>query len=323
MGWTPGQGLGQDLQGKKDNIKYALKDDLLGIGAKKEYGGGLWRGTSEIDDLYKRLEIGSKVGVVAEEPNVEPEVEKVKLRGGWEMKFQVGDTYTSSFSRTETEVSTPVAEAVEAPSAEGQEKKGKKRKREGEKDTKKKKSKKGKADAETKKLAITTAGPALRSVSEVTPSQEKSRKDMVKKDKTKEKKSKKESKVEPVKAAENRVEVAKEEKKEKRKEKKPKTDKKENKETEIKPEGKPDKPKSKKEKDRSSKRPKDKATSERAVSSATSSSRDKAPNVERNGKDSDRFAKTSRHLHRARFMEMKKASVLNPEALREILGVSA
>ena len=323
MGWTPGQGLGQDLQGKKDNIKYALKDDLLGIGAKKEYGGGLWRGTSEIDDLYKRLEVGSKVGVVAEEPNVEPEVEKVKLRGGWEMKFQVGDTYTSSFSRTETEteteVSTPVAEAVEAPSVEGQEKKGKKRKREGERDMKKKKSKKGKADAETKKQAITTAGPALRSVSEVTASQEKSRKDMVKKDKTKEKKSKKESKVEPVKAAENRVEVAKEEKKEKRKEKKPKTDKKENKETEIKP----DKPKSKKEKDRSSKKRKDKGTSETMVSSAPSSSHDKPPPVERNRKDGDRVSKTSRHVHRARFMAMKKASVLNPEALREILGVSA
>jgi len=321
MGWSPGQGLGQDLQGKKDNIKYALKDDFLGIGAKKEYGGGLWRGTSEIDDLYKRLEVGSKAGVVVEAVNVEPVVEKVKLRGGWEMKFQVGDTYTSSFSRTETEteVSTPVAEAAEALSVEREEKKSKKRKREGGKDGTKKKSKKGKVDEKTEKPATAKSEPALRSVSEVTPSEEKSTKDKAKKDKSKEKKSKKEPKEARVKAGENPIEVTGKEKKEKGKEKKSKTDKKESKETE----GKPEKTKSKKEKDRSSKKRKDKGTSETMVSSAPSSSHDKPPPVERNRKDGDRVSKTSRHVHRARFMAMKKASIRNPEALREILGVSA
>src|SRR5947207_5696485 len=59
MGWAPGQGLGNELQGEKDSVKYALKDDLLGVGAKKEYGGGLWRGTGEVDDLYRRLEVGA------------------------------------------------------------------------------------------------------------------------------------------------------------------------------------------------------------------------------------------------------------------------
>ena len=321
MGWSPGQGLGQDLQGKKDNVKYALKDDFLGIGAKKEYGGGLWRGTSEIDDLYKRLEVGSKAGVVAEVLNVEPVVEKVKLRGGWEMKFHVGDTYTSSFSRTETEteVSTPVAEAVEAPSVEGEEKKSKKRKREGEKDKKKKKSKKGKTDEKVEKAATANAEPAPQSRSEVLPSEEKTKTEKAKKDKSKEKKSKKESKEERVKAADNGIEAAKKEKKEKRKDKKSETDKKESKETEAKP----DKTKSKKEKDGSSTKRKDKGTSETAVSSARSSSHDKPPPVERNRQDADRLLKTSRHMHRARFMAMKKASVLNPEALREILGVSA
>ena len=34
-----GVGLdGSDLQGEKNNVKYSLKDDLLGVGAKKEYG---------------------------------------------------------------------------------------------------------------------------------------------------------------------------------------------------------------------------------------------------------------------------------------------
>src|SRR5436190_21391042 len=94
MGWSPGQGLGNDLQGEKDNVKYSLKDDLLGIGAKKEYGGGLLRGTGEVDDLYRRLEIGSNSAIV-EEVEVKEEVtevnKEIKIRGGWQMKFQVGD----------------------------------------------------------------------------------------------------------------------------------------------------------------------------------------------------------------------------------------
>src|SRR5271156_4964692 len=138
MGWTPGKGLGNDLQGEKDNIKVALKDDLLGLGAKKEYGGGLWRGTAEVDDLYRRLEVG--VGVKSEK-NEESVVkveevkkeEEVKMRGGWKMRFLVGDTYTSSFS---TEVSTAEVSEAEGSSpslveeSSGEVKENKKRKRE-------------------------------------------------------------------------------------------------------------------------------------------------------------------------------------------------
>src|SRR5579871_4877040 len=88
MGWAPGKGLGTDLDGEKNNIKYSLKDDLLGIGAKKEYGGGVWRGMAEVDDLYKRLDVGngskSEDGVNVTETKVEiEEREEVKIRGGW------------------------------------------------------------------------------------------------------------------------------------------------------------------------------------------------------------------------------------------------
>jgi Pin2-interacting protein X1 len=316
MGWSPGQGLGQDLQGEKDNIKYALKDDLLGIGAKKEYGGGLWRGTSEIDDLYKRLDVGSKqqVGVQRQEKVVEEPVgEKVKLRGGWEMKFQVGDTYTSSFSRTETETegSTPAASGVESPAVEREEKR-KKRKREGEKqEKKKKKSKTSNGDTEMDKKERTTVEPGC--------SKERSKKDKVK-DRSKTEKPKQEAKEQLTMVAENAIETAEEQKKEKRKEKKTKHDRKESKGAEEKPED----PKAKK-KDHSSRKGKEKATSETAVSTAIqlNTPSHEGACIQQNGSDSDRASKMSRHMHRSRFLAMKKASVLNPEALREILGVSA
>ena len=80
MGWTPGNGLGNDLQGDKDNIKVALKDDLLGLGAKKEYGGGLWRGTAEVDDLYRRLEFGAGNLHPEEEVGVEEVKEEEESR---------------------------------------------------------------------------------------------------------------------------------------------------------------------------------------------------------------------------------------------------
>ena len=104
MGWAPGQGLGNDLQGEKDTVKYILKDDFLGIGAKKEYGGGLWRGTGEVDDLYRRLEVGGN-NQTEEVVEVKEEVKEVKkVRIGWQMKFQVGDIYTSSFSKEGSDV---------------------------------------------------------------------------------------------------------------------------------------------------------------------------------------------------------------------------
>src|SRR5438046_7226190 len=128
MGWAPGQGLGNELQGEKDSVKYALKDDLLGIGAKKEYGGVLWRGTGEVDDLYRRLEVGGNK-LTEEVVEVEEEVREVKkVRGGWQMKFQVGDIYTTSFSKEGSEVEG-TSSAVESSAESSGEKKSKKRKR--------------------------------------------------------------------------------------------------------------------------------------------------------------------------------------------------
>src|SRR5262249_54560378 len=116
MGWAPGKGLGNDLQGEKDNIKYALKDDLLGVGAKKEFGGGVWRGMGEVDDLYRRLEVSDGRTSLADEQSkseVEEKKQDIPIQGRWKVNFQVGDTYTSSFSREESEVEG-VTSAVES-----------------------------------------------------------------------------------------------------------------------------------------------------------------------------------------------------------------
>jgi Pin2-interacting protein X1 len=145
MGWAPGKGLGYDLQGNHDNVKYSLKDDLLGIGAKKEYGGGLWRGTTEVDDLYRRLEVGSISSREHEE--VKPEVKEVKEEakcvGKWQMRFHVGDTYTSSFSESQSEVNTPQESSSNGDEAnDGEVKQSKKRKRSEKKLEKKSKKRK-------------------------------------------------------------------------------------------------------------------------------------------------------------------------------------
>jgi Pin2-interacting protein X1 len=160
MGWAPGKGLGNDLQGEKDNIKYSLKDDLLGVGAKKEYGGGVWRGMGEVDDLYRRLDVGGSPKPAVEEVTEVTEVkEVVKLRGGWKMNFHVGDTYKSSFSREESEAdeATPKPDSSDDISDRTSEKSSKKRKRndeESEKSSKKEKSelkvKKSKKDKKEK-----------------------------------------------------------------------------------------------------------------------------------------------------------------------------
>src|SRR5579862_930240 len=108
MGWAPGKGLGTDLDGEKNNIKYSLRDDLLGIGAKKEYGGGVWRGMAEVDDLYKKLDVGSGTATPKEEVKEVTKDHEIKLRGGWKMNFHVGDTYTSSFNTpNESDINSP------------------------------------------------------------------------------------------------------------------------------------------------------------------------------------------------------------------------
>ena len=287
----------------------ALKDDLLGLGAKKEYGGGLWRGTAEVDDLYRRLEVGGSGTPKPEEVKVEEVKEEVKMRGGWKMRFLVGDTYTSSFS---TEVSTAEGSEAEAPSSvdesSGEVKKGKKRKRDAE-TGEKNRSKKEKIDKKKSKVKeqVDTAGSKPASgISEV-----------------RRKKDKKRSKVDTATTEDqdggaltastsDRFPIAstKKEKKSKKDKKKRKTKSKEEKTAE------PEKRTRKKDKSKTNGAATETAlTSEFKSATSVSEPTIPIPNVARS-------EPMPRHMHRARFLAMKRASVMDPNALREILGVT-
>ena len=337
MGWAPGSGLGSDLQGQKNNVKYSLKDDLLGVGAKKEYGGGVWRGMGEVDDLYKRLDVGngskSEDGANVTETKVEiVEREEVKIRGGWQMRFQVGDVYTSSFSRDESEAtgtsgaSTPAV--TESQSGDGEKKKSKKRKREEDKEKKSKKSKKEKSPDKQEEKSKKVKKEKSRDIKEV--EEEKPKKEKTKKDKTKTPEA-----------------VATEpEKLKRRKSEKGIATKQKELPTETKPETNgitPTTSESKKDK----KEKKDKSSSKPAKESKTSSSKkDKKKDKSSKSTDSDTTAsipvatsvtiitetvvappeidRTSpipRHMHRSRYLAMKRAATMDKNALREILGV--
>ena len=103
MGWTPGKGLGEKLDGEKESLRYLIKDDLLGIGAKKEYGGGVWRGMGEVDDLYARLDVGGSTP--KEEEIMNEEVEEVgRPLFGWKMKFMNGTVLQNSVETVEESI---------------------------------------------------------------------------------------------------------------------------------------------------------------------------------------------------------------------------
>ena len=311
MGWTPGKGLGNSLQGEKDNIKVALKDDLLGLGAKKEYGGGLWRGTAEVDDLYRRLEVGAGGKSEQQEDGVvkveEVKKEEVKMRGGWKMRFLVGDTYTSSFS---TEVSTAEVSEVEEPSSaveesSGEVKESKKRKREEENGEKKKRSKKEKKDKKKKKGEEQVDNSVSEPVSRTDEERQKKEKTRSKLESTTTNQDEDEGAV-----ADQVVPI--------KKDKKLKKEKKAKKEKKSKKEKTDEGDKKKKRKDKS------KANDDVTESLSTSDSTSSASILETSVSvtDVDRSVPISRHMHRARFLAMKRASVMDPNALREILGVT-
>jgi Pin2-interacting protein X1 len=292
MGWAPGKGLGTELHGEQDNIKYSLKDDFLGIGAKKEYGGGVWRGMSDVDDLCKKLDVGSGNVTPKEEAKVD-EVKEIQVRGGWKMKFQVGDTYTSSFATpNDSGADTPNESTDAEVSKSGDvatmsdvgERKVKKRKRD-EKDKEEKKAKKEKRDK-----------TAPKEVTEVGRVKEKKKKD--KKDKKKASKIDTESPGIPAQESTKSKEV------------KPKMGKKQ-----------------KKEKKRKAK--KDAASIEMenrqavVIAESIASTSNSEPAIESLASEPGQSIPIPRHMHRARFMAMKRASVTDQNALREILGMAA
>lgn len=339
MGWAPGVGLGSDLQGEKDNVKYSLKDDLLGVGAKKEYGGGVWRGMGEVDDLYKRLDVGNGAKTpngVEENAEVMEVKEEVRLKGGWKMRFQAGDTYTSSFSREESEVdvtsgeSTPPVKDVQA--GDNREKKTKKRKREdeGEKKSEKEKS----VDKE-----------------KVKPRKSKNENS---KDKEAEKpvKEKKKRKAKEAKSKSSAPIAMEPEKKKRRKSEKDnvQTANKESADTKPTTNGTPTASKSEKDKksrkDKKEQKAKSSSKPEKVSKKSSSSKKDKKKDKSSKSTDSDitvpipvttsvtaitetivapretdRTSPVPRHMHRSRYLAMKRAATMDKNALREILGV--
>ena len=321
MGWAPGQGLGNDLQGQKDSVKYALKDDLLGIGAKKEYGGGLWRGTREVDDLYRRLEVGGNKAT-EEVVEVKEEIKEVKkVRSGWQMKFQVGDIYTSSFSQEGSEVEGTNS-AVESSGESSGENKSKKRKREDEDGKKKKeewkeeKSGQNKDNPDLKK----EEDQRLDKVSKRQKFKEKAREEKLKR--KMEKKARNQlTDSKGIGIANSTIAVSpgsKKDKKSKDKDKKEqaKEEKKEGKERKNEEkERKTDKESS------SKKKRKDKSTGSKDTEVAPSKANPST--LEPVAETIETLTETTipRHMHRARFMAMKRASVMDQRALREILGV--
>jgi Pin2-interacting protein X1 len=330
MGWAPGQGLGNDLQGEKDNIKYSLKDDLLGIGAKKEFGGGVWRGMGEVDDLYRRLDVGGSPKPPTEEVTKVIEVkEEVKLRGGWKMNFQVGDTYKSSFSREESEVegesSTP--ESSESRSDGTSEKKSKKRKRDDE-DSEKKSSKKEKSESKTKK---SKKDKKEKPVSTEKVKKSKSLKDEPKISKATKGKSKKDgnesktaanaksssaSEAETDATVNGTDDIAKE-----RKSKKDRSNKKEEKSSskdKKEKKGKSLKKEKKEKKEKSKKKASDSNDIVNSVSVTPSTLTSNTTGADTSVAETD---PVPRYMHRSRYLAMKRASAMDPSALREILGV--
>ena len=328
MGWTPGQGLGNDLQGQKDSVKYALKDDLLGIGAKREYGGGLWRGTGEVDDLYRRLDIGGNKPA-EDVVEVEEEVTEVsKVRSRWQMKFQVGDTYTSSFSKEGSEVEGTNS-AAESSAESSTEKNSRKRKRE-EDNCKKKKEKRKKGESGKNK-------DKPDSKKQDDERSEKSSKRRKLKEKARDGKSKRKMEKEARNQLADNMDTdtvlstvdsgiaASQGPKNDQKSKDKVKDKKEKREQE-KREGKQEarkKKERKSEKESSSKKKrKDKPAESKDTEAASSKTNPSTLEPVAESIEAVTESTISRHMHRARFLAMKRASVMDQRSLREILGVT-
>ena len=224
------------------------------------------------------------------------------------MRFLVGDTYTSSFS---TDVSTAevseleTSSSMEQPLGEVKKRKKRKRKEDGEM---KKRSKKEKNDKK-KKTKGQVDNSVSESINEVRPKKDKKRS---KPDAITAGRDSDEARIVPEILAQSHMVPLKKNKKLK-KEKKDREKKSKKEKTEI-----PDKTKRKGESNENGDVPENLSISEPISSSATAPSHDTTISVT----NLDRSLPIPRHLHRARFLAMKRASVMDPNALREILGVS-
>lgn len=59
MGWSSGDGLGQDLQGRATNIKVVKKDNQMGIGAECTSSDNWLEHQNALDDLFAGLNNGT------------------------------------------------------------------------------------------------------------------------------------------------------------------------------------------------------------------------------------------------------------------------
>jgi Pin2-interacting protein X1 len=317
MGWAPGKGLGNDLQGKKDNVKYSLKDDTLGVGARKEYGGGLWRGTAEVDDLYRKLEVGAGAGVAEQE-----EREEVVVKTGWKMKFQVGDTYTSSFSMQEEKTEDSAGAGSETTGESTEEATSKKRKRGDDKEKSKKKAKKEKAKGEKIKRIQSEEEAAEQTViSDKTTSAKANSKSQSKCGRYENVDSGCHETTSDTSEVDTHTDPRRSDTTDLTNRKKRKDQQKHSSDTSS-AERKSKKDKKRKSKEKRKDKSKDPDIASSNISSASGTS---TPTLPTPTTPTDTGASTPirRHMHRARFRAMKNASIMDQNALREILGVAA
>ncbi|EPX72824.1 ribosome biogenesis protein [Schizosaccharomyces octosporus yFS286] len=172
-GWQDGNGLGQQQHGRVHNIKVALKDDTLGIGAKPS-NDTEWSGLGEFNAIFGRLNGDENAyGMSAEKAKHRKQLDQRKDAESKNLRslelarrFVLGGTFTSEFSdwmkkaaEDENRIAEDSSDNENADSSEKETKKKKKEKKSKhsssssskKKEEKTKRSKKDKKDSKEKK----------------------------------------------------------------------------------------------------------------------------------------------------------------------------
>jgi Pin2-interacting protein X1 len=68
MGWQDGQGLGKNKDGQKDHIKVRVKNNALGVGAKKGNDDNWIELQASFNNLLENLTKSHELGTVATRP---------------------------------------------------------------------------------------------------------------------------------------------------------------------------------------------------------------------------------------------------------------
>ncbi|KAI9306302.1 G-patch domain-containing protein [Cunninghamella echinulata] len=153
MGWAPGKGLGVNEDGSQQHVKVKLKDDTLGLGAKKNTTEN-WLGNT---DAFSRLlaDLNSRPTT----PNTEEEnddTEEIEKDANDDDKDKKGKK-RKSISDGSDEDSDEVNEKKKKKSKKDKKEKKSKKEKKDKKDRKEKKEKKNKKEKE--KVPVPTPAP--------------------------------------------------------------------------------------------------------------------------------------------------------------------